>query len=76
MIDEDPVNHPAHYKTAKGLEAITVIEAFFATNYHLGTVFKYLARHGKKDETKTIEDLKKAQWYLNRYIEYLDGSQK
>ena len=30
---------------------------------------RYIARAGKKDEATTVEDLKKAQWYLNREIE-------
>lgn len=63
----DMVNDPPHYKTASGLEAIDVIEAFFADNYHLGNVFKYLARAGKKNNR--IEDMMKARWYLDRAIE-------
>ena len=48
--DPDMVNHPPHYQTESGLEAIEVIEAFFSENYLLGTTFKYLARAGKKDD--------------------------
>jgi hypothetical protein len=32
-------------------------------------VVKYVARAGKKDQTKELEDLKKASFYLNRKIE-------
>nr|DAF63970.1 MAG TPA: nucelotide kinase [Siphoviridae sp. ctGkF2] len=74
VIDEpevsDPVNNPEHYKT-EGLEAIDVVEAFFADNYLRGNVFKYIARAGKKDPNKKVEDLQKAAWYLNREIEAL-----
>ena len=63
----DPVNHPQHYRTDSGLEAIEVIEAFFPNDYHLGNAFKYLARAGKKDDE--VQDLKKAVWYINRRIE-------
>ena len=41
--------------------------------YHLGNVVKYVARAGKKDPEKTVEDLRKAAWYLNRYIDLLEG---
>lgn len=70
--DSDPVNNPEHYKT-EGLEAIAVVEAFFADNYLRGNVFKYIARAGKKDPNKKVEDLQKAAWYLNREIEALKG---
>ncbi|WOH94954.1 DUF3310 domain-containing protein [Corynebacterium urealyticum] len=61
------VNHPDHYQTPNGLEAIDVIEAFFHDNFHLGNVFKYLARAGKKGDY--VEDLQKAAWYLQREID-------
>lgn len=61
----DLVNEPPHYKTESGLEAIDVIEAF-KLNYHLGNVLKYILRAGKKDDA--LQDLKKARWYLDRYI--------
>lgn len=60
------VNSPKHYQTESGLEAIEVIEAFFAGSFHLGNVFKYIARAGRKGDR--LEDLKKARWYLNREI--------
>lgn len=64
----DMVNHPEHYMTDSGLEAIDVIKAFFRTNYNLGQVFKYIARCGKKNDA--LEDLKKARWYLDKEIEW------
>lgn len=63
----DNVNNPSHYQTDSGLEAITVIEAFFMPNYLLGNVFKYIARAGKKNDR--LEDLRKARWYLDREIQ-------
>ena len=59
------VNHPSHYQTESGLEAIDVIEAFFHDNFHLGNAVKYLLRAGKKGDT--VEDLDKAVWYIERY---------
>lgn len=67
----DPVNHPSHYTWA-GIEVIDVIEAFQLT-YHLGNCIKYILRAGHKDQNKTLEDLKKARWYLDRYITKLGG---
>lgn len=61
------VDHPDHYQTSAGLEAIDVIEAFFADDFHLASAFKYLARAGKKGDY--VEDLEKAAWYLHRVIE-------
>lgn len=61
----DNVNHPAHYKTG-GIETIDFIEAK-NLNYHLGNVVKYITRADHKGDR--LENLKKAQWYLNREIE-------
>lgn len=61
----DMVNHPPHYQGADGIEAIDVIEAY-DLGYHLGNAFKYFVRAGKKGSE--IEDLKKARWYLARWI--------
>ena len=62
----DMVNEPPHYKSG-GMEAIDVIEAFFADDFHLASAFKYLARAGKKGDY--VEDLQKAAWYLQREID-------
>lgn len=65
----DVVNHPSHYASESGLEAIEVIDAFFHGNAFLANTFKYIARAGKKGgEAKRLEDLKKARWYLEREI--------
>jgi hypothetical protein len=66
----DAVNHPSHY-TDGGIETIDFIEAK-KLPYHLGNAVKYISRAGKKDQDKTIEDLQKAIWYINRYIKVLE----
>jgi hypothetical protein len=63
----DPVNNPAHY-TVGGIETIDFIEAK-KLNYRLGNVVKYLTRADHKGNK--IEDLRKAQWFLEREIESL-----
>ena len=65
----DPVQHPAHYTTGK-IECIEYIEDK-ELGYHLGNAVKYITRAGKKDPAKTIEDLEKAVWYIQRKIELL-----
>lgn len=65
----DVVNHPKHYTDGK-IEVIDFIEDK-KLGFHLGNTVKYVARAGKKDPNKTIEDLEKAKWYLSRQIELL-----
>ena len=68
----DPVNHPSYY--TDGIEVIDYIESK-RFPYHLGNAVKYLSRVGKKDRTKTVEDLRKAIWYINRYIKLLEKAE-
>ena len=44
-------------------------------NFHRGNAVKYIARAGKKNPEKEVEDLKKAAWYINREIERLENEQ-
>ena len=66
----DPVNHPAHYTDGK----IEVIDFILdkKLGFCLGNAVKYIARAGKKDESKTVEDLRKAIWYLERRIKEVE----
>jgi hypothetical protein len=68
------VDHPQHYggKQARH-EAISVIEEW-GLGFHLGNVVKYISRAGKKPNQDTISDLKKARWYLDRYIGDLEAN--
>lgn len=62
----DPVNHPLHYGGKDNpYEAIKVIEAW-ELGFCLGNAIKYISRAGKKNNT--LEDLRKARWYLDREI--------
>jgi hypothetical protein len=65
IAQHDAVNHPEHY-TAGGIETIDFIETK-NLNYRLGNVVKYITRADHKGDR--LENLKKAQWYLNREIE-------
>ena len=66
----DVVNHPDHYNV-RGIEAIDVIKAYTADLRGIqavdtGNVIKYILRWNKKNG---LEDLLKAQWYLNHLID-------
>lgn len=65
---EESVNHPSHYLKSSGHEVIDVITAW-KLDFELGNAIKYVARAGKKDKDKTVEDLNKAIWYINYHIE-------
>ena len=57
------VNHPNHYMKDSGHEVIDVIRAW-KLNFELGNAIKYIARAGKKDPNKEIEDLEKCIEYV------------
>lgn len=65
----ETVDHPKHYGGGDNpYEVIKVIDAW-GLGFAIGNAVKYLARAGKKDPTKHIEDLKKAIWYIEHEIE-------
>lgn len=66
------VDHPTHYGGDTTYEAIKVIEAW-DLGFCLGNAVKYISRAGKKDPSKTVEDLEKAVWYLKREISRVQG---
>ena len=69
-VVEDVVNNPNHYNTG-GVECIEGIESSMSPNaflgYLKGNCLKYMWRYEYKG--KPLEDLEKAQWYLNLLIE-------
>jgi hypothetical protein len=72
----DGVNHPPHYADGRKYEVIDVIEdsVQFAPNAVLGglqwQVLKYMHRCWSKQSS--MEDLRKARWYLNRLISHVE----
>lgn len=73
----DAVQHPSHYCQGKvecieALESATVglsgIEAVCTAN-----AIKYLWRYKHKNG---VQDVKKAQWYINHLIKHLEGEEK
>jgi hypothetical protein len=68
---KESINHPTHYGgQSNPYEAIKIIEAL-DLGFCLGNTLKYISRAGKKDKSKTLEDLLKARWYLDREIQKL-----
>ena len=65
----DNVNHPSHYCTGQ-YECIDVMietQGVEATmNFCMCNAFKYLYRKKKKNG---LEDVRKADWYLCKYLE-------
>lgn len=73
LAKHDMVSHPPHYISETGLEAIDVIEAFTFDLKGIeaictGNVLKYICRWKNKNG---VQDLMKAEWYLNRLIEHV-----
>lgn len=78
MENKEMVNHPEHYKFGEDnkYEVIKVCEAWgLDKDAYLFNVVKYVARAGKKDKEKELEDLKKAAVYLDRRIKNLEKCQ-
>lgn len=67
----DHVNHPAHYGGDVPYEAIKVIHAW-DLGFDLGNAVKYISRAGKKDPAKTVEDLRKAIFYIEHHIKDIE----
>ena len=69
----DMVNQPPHY-THGGIETIDYMEAKSTPEEFSGhlrlTAIKYLSRAGLKEST--LMDLKKAQWYVNELVEFVE----
>lgn len=70
VIQDDQVNHPPHYVDG-GIECIEAIEAELTADeyrgYMKGNIAKYIWRERMKGG---VQSLKKAQWYLDRLIQF------
>jgi len=74
----DPMINPSHYKTKSGLETIDVIEAFTEDlqgieAVDVANIIKYITRYKKKNG---LQDCKKAAWYCNHLIQYLERKEE
>ena len=75
IVSDNVVNHPSHYTQGK-YEVIDYIEDKLSKEelqgYCVGNVLKYVSRFKHKNG---LEDLKKAEWYLNRLITNMEGKE-
>jgi hypothetical protein len=66
----DSVNHPSHYEGHTSIDCIDTMILTFGVKrtaeYCVQTAYKYIWRHENKNG---IQDLKKAEWYLNKFDE-------
>ena len=78
-MTDDPVN-PHYYKNFDSYAATVIIRRWNEirsalgvepVSFNVGNVLKYLQRAGLKSQNE-VEDLKKAQWYLQSRIHELD----
>ncbi len=70
----EKVDHPDHYGGRDNpYEVIKVIDAW-GLCFRLGNVVKYVARAGKKDPLKTVEDLQKAKKYIEMKIKQIEDA--
>jgi polyferredoxin len=71
-ITDDPVSHPKHYTSGKAHcecgRKIECIDIARHLDFDLGNALKYIWRSEHKNGA---EDIKKAIWYLNDYLEKL-----
>ena len=76
MPRKEQVNHPNHYNQGQ-YECIAVMESIYGIeatmNFCLLCAFKYTWRTNDKDG---IQDIDKAIWYLKKYKELQERSQK
>lgn len=74
-ITTENVDHPNHYQGADGLEVFEVLEQFapspeYLEGFYWSNVVKYVLRFSQKNG---VEDLKKAQVYLDKLVDALDS---
>lgn len=71
-IENESISHPRHYNSSNAHcecgRKIECIDVTRVMNFNLGNAVKYIWRHEHKNG---VEDIKKAIWYLNDYIQKL-----
>jgi hypothetical protein len=75
ITHEDMVNHPPHYNQG-GIETIEAIKAALGYGFNAyltGNILKYLWRYNHKGG---LQDVKKAQFYLNRLVQEMDANEQ
>ena len=71
----DNINRPSHYRKNR-IECIDAIKSSLGDGYEsylVGNIIKYMWRYRHKNG---LEDLEKAQWYLNKLISTIKDKHK
>ncbi len=77
MTDNPNVNHPQHYTWLKDVAGCEVIDITRHLDFDLGNAVKYILRAGRKaeqgktDAEKRREDIEKAVFYLQDYLNHV-----
>lgn len=72
------IEKPVRFYFEKRAENDLISDAEWALvliQIHLGNTIKHISRVGRKDPARTIKDLRKAAWYLNRQIQRLERAE-
>ena len=76
-MEKEKVNHPSHYNRENAMECIDEMELIFGKeavkNFCLCNAWKYRYRASDKNGE---EDIKKSDWYLRRYRDYIKEENK
>ena len=74
----EPVNSPAHYKLSGGIECIDYIKQVLTLDqfigYCHGNMIKY--QHSYMYKGNPVQDMEKAEWYLNKMLEAMEEKHK
>lgn len=70
---EDHIRHPKHYRMYPNFEVIDVTEHL---NFNRGNIVKYVLRAGHKSSETELDDLLKAQWYIEREVYRVEREQR
>ena len=71
----DMVEHPPHYGQGT-IECIDYIEDFLSNEEYIGYLRGNIAKYNHRWRYKNgVEDLKKAQWYHNKLLEFMTHDQ-
>ena len=71
----DPIN-PNHYTAPNVPQGIELIDFIDHLPFARGNAIKYIFRAGRKSTASEIEDLKKAQWLINREVAKLQKNER
>lgn len=67
---DDLIKKPAHYCKGRKYEPKDVIHDW-GLNFNLGNAVKYISRNGRKDGNSVLQNLMKAQQYLDFEIDFI-----